>query len=127
MQRDHENTENGQSGMISESLPTRIRAAGLCRTSEMRLRWLVRPQTIRIQVEMAAFHAGADDLGALRCPNCDIPLDLHQPLADEPECLLGVCDQCHDLYLVNRIDDPSEAWSVMLLKLGNIPRWATSG
>jgi len=34
------------------------------------------------------------------CPNCQVPLDLHQPDEEQPSQLLGTCDDCSRWYFL---------------------------
>lgn len=43
--------------------------------------------------------------GALNCPECEAPIDLHQPDENQPATLLGTCFECSRWYLVIEVDD----------------------
>jgi len=53
-----------------------------------------------------------DGVNSLYCPDCQIPLDLHQPDQEEPMQLLGTCDECSKWFLVVELDSD---WSGTLL------------
>jgi hypothetical protein len=56
------------------------------------------PKARTIQVRMVATleQLGPGGLASLRCLRCGHPLELHQPSADLPERLIGVCSSCCD-------------------------------
>jgi hypothetical protein len=41
---------------------------------------------------------------SLCCPECQIPLDLHQPDEDRPSQLIGTCEWCSKWYFLVEID-----------------------
>ena len=41
---------------------------------------------------------------SLHCPDCQIPLDLHQPDEDQPTQLLGTCGGCSKWFLLVEIE-----------------------
>jgi len=49
---------------------------------------------------------------SLCCPDCQIPLDLHQPDEDEPAQLLGTCDGCSKWFFLLETEPD---WSGTLL------------
>jgi hypothetical protein len=71
-------------------------------------------RTILIPVEVRHFHLIAVDPLFLRCFACDLSLELHQPLAEEPESLLGTCRHCRAWYAINRPLEESEVVMVHL-------------
>jgi hypothetical protein len=59
-----------------------------------------------------------DEDNVLCCPDCDVPLDLHQPDFAEPTQLLAICDCCTRWYMLIELDlDGSES---LLLELPSV-------
>src|ERR1035438_7166493 len=56
----------------------------------------------------------AKNVGAISlcCPDCQVPLDLHQPDQDEPMQLLGTCGCCSRWFFVVELDSD---WDETLL------------
>jgi len=48
------------------------------------------------------------------CLNCGVPLELHQPEAEEPQRFVGTCDQCGRWYLLDWVPHSGEGLMVML-------------
>jgi hypothetical protein len=48
------------------------------------------------------------------CLNCDAPLVLHQPVAEDPRRFVGTCDQCGRWYLLDWIPLSSEGLMLLL-------------
>jgi hypothetical protein len=46
------------------------------------------------------------------CPNCSVPLELHQPDTEKPQRFVGICDRCGCWYLLEWI--PLAAGGLML-------------
>jgi hypothetical protein len=44
---------------------------------------------------------------ALECPDCQAPIDLHQPDESQPTVLLGTCLMCSKWFILIEIDDAS--------------------
>jgi hypothetical protein len=49
---------------------------------------------------------------SLCCPDCQLPLDLHQPDEELPAQLLGICESCSKWFLVVEVEPD---WSGTLL------------
>ena len=66
--------------------------------------------------ELVARGTATDDgVTPLCCPDCQVPLDLHQPDQDEPTQLLGTCCCCSKWFFVVELD--SEWNGTLLLEL----------
>jgi hypothetical protein len=52
------------------------------------------------------------EVSSLCCPECEVPLDLHQPDDNEPTQLLGVCGSCNKWYFLVEIESD---WNGALL------------
>jgi hypothetical protein len=52
------------------------------------------------------------NVGSLCCPECEIPLDLHQPDDDEPTQLMGICGACGKWFFLVEIES---GWNGALL------------
>jgi hypothetical protein len=51
--------------------------------------------------ELVARAVGTDSwANSLCCPNCQVPLNLHQPDEERPSQLLGTCDCCSRWFLL---------------------------
>jgi hypothetical protein len=51
-------------------------------------------------IELTSEFAG----GALtQCPNCGVPLAIHQPEEQSPDRLLGTCEDCHSWFLLDLV------------------------
>ena len=48
------------------------------------------------------------------CALCTEPLGLHQPDPQDPDRLLGICQECHRWYLIEMMEEPGEAMMIML-------------
>ena len=44
------------------------------------------------------------EVSSLCCPECEVPLDLHQPDDNEPTQLLGICGSCNKWYFLVEIE-----------------------
>jgi hypothetical protein len=54
----------------------------------------------------------SSEVCSLCCPECEIPLDLHQPDDNEPTQLLGICAPCGKWYFLVEIES---GWNGALL------------
>jgi hypothetical protein len=52
------------------------------------------------------------EVSSLCCPECEVPLDLHQPDDNEPTQLLGICGWCNKWYFLVEIESD---WNGALL------------
>ena len=48
------------------------------------------------------------------CLNCGAPLELHQPVAEEPQRFVGTCDACGRGYLLDWVPRTTEGLMLML-------------
>jgi hypothetical protein len=55
------------------------------------------PVTFELVTRPLTMKPGASPLC---CPDCRVPLDLHQPDEEEPAQLLGICDDCSKWYFL---------------------------
>jgi hypothetical protein len=64
-------------------------------------------RTIHVQVDVTLEQLGPGALALIRCLRCGAALDLHQPSADLPERLIGVCssscDGCGSWHILNSV------------------------
>jgi hypothetical protein len=68
---------------------------------------------VPISFEMMTHAASmSQEVGSLCCPECEVPLDLHQPDDNEPTQLLGVCASCSRWYFVVEVES---TWNNALL------------
>ena len=68
---------------------------------------------IPISIEMTTHAVSmSPEVCSLCCPECEIPLDLHQPDDNEPTQLLGICGSCSKWYFVVEIESD---WNGALL------------
>jgi hypothetical protein len=68
---------------------------------------------VSMTIRVAPVHPCAEDATWVCCLNCDGPLELHQPDAEESQRFVGTCDQCGRWYLLDWI--PLTADGLMLL------------
>jgi hypothetical protein len=54
-------------------------------------------------------------VSSLSCPECEVPLDLHQPDDNQPTRLLGICCACNRWYLL--VETESDWTSALLFEL----------
>jgi uncharacterized protein YbaR (Trm112 family) len=68
-----------------------------------------------------------DGVNALCCPDCQFPLDLHQPDLEQPMQLLGICESCCKWFFIVGVDDEGnetvllELPSAELIRLAHAP------
>jgi hypothetical protein len=76
----------------------------------------MRPDTrpVAVQLMMRRFSGLLEDLGDGGCLACDGSLDLHQPDADSPDRMVGVCMKCARWYLLDSIPGTEEVLLVLL-------------
>ena len=48
------------------------------------------------------------------CLSCGAPLELHQPVAEEPQRFVGTCDACGRWYLLDWVPRTTEGLMLML-------------
>ncbi len=52
-------------------------------------------QSVPVHLELVACASSAQSwTNSLDCPNCQVPLNLHQPDEEQPSQLLGTCESC---------------------------------
>jgi hypothetical protein len=76
------------------------------------------PRTLPIAAHAPIGRRGCKPLIAAACPECDCVLDLHQPVAAEPDRLLGVCCECRGWFLVPGPDCAGEVIALSLPEAG---------
>jgi hypothetical protein len=59
------------------------------------------PQTVPIPVLPLSLAADSDEPCHLYCLNCEAPLDLHIPDPQDPDCVLGTCEECGAWFLAD--------------------------
>jgi hypothetical protein len=57
--------------------------------------------TVEVRIRVLDLAAG---LSAISCPDCDQPLNLHQPDESVPDQLLATCDTCSRWFAVRELD-----------------------
>jgi len=67
------------------------------------------PITFEVVTRPVTLMPGAS---SLCCPDCQAPLDLHQPDEDQPTQLLGTCKGCSKWFFLVEIE---EAWNGTML------------
>jgi hypothetical protein len=68
-------------------------------------RKLAGPVRMNFDLVARAVLVGGEESG-LCCPDCEAPMDLHQPDENEPTKLLGACLDCSKWFLVIEAEDP---------------------
>jgi len=59
------------------------------------------PQTVPVSVGPLELAIEADEPCRVYCLTCQIPLDLHIPNPETPECMIGTCLECGSWYLID--------------------------
>jgi len=67
------------------------------------------PMTFELVTRPVTMKPGAS---SLCCPDCQVPLNLHQPDQDQPSQLLGTCDGCSKWFFLVEIE---QDWNGTLL------------
>jgi hypothetical protein len=55
---------------------------------------------ISASLDVIPFADSADEPSRINCSDCGGPLDLHQPDANSPDLLVGICESCRRWYLI---------------------------
>jgi hypothetical protein len=67
-----------------------------------------------VTMPVASVHPCPEDATWICCLNCDAPLELHQPTAEEPQRFVGTCDACGRWYLLDWVPRTTEGLMVVL-------------
>ena len=76
------------------------------------------PITIPVPLTLKRILILSYELAQVRCLSCDTGLDLHQPDAQSPDRLLGICERCRQWYLLDLLLDEEAAVIVLLPEKG---------
>jgi hypothetical protein len=68
----------------------------------------------KLKMVLVRFPASFESSFRACCLHCSSPLVLHQPDAEAPARLLGVCEQCKHWFLIDLLPDLSEGIMVRL-------------
>ena len=67
-----------------------------------------------VTLPVAAVLPCPEDATWVCCLNCSAPLEIHQPVAEEPRRFVGTCDGCGRWYLLDWIPRSAEGLTLML-------------
>ena len=81
-----------------------------------------RSGSIPMRLDVLPFAAPAGDLTWIRCVNCRLALGLHQPDAQAPDRLLGICGVCSAWFLVELVIERSEVVMMQLPDGRSLPQ-----
>jgi hypothetical protein len=71
-------------------------------------------RSVSVTLRATGVKACSADAAWVCCLNCDAPLELHQPDAEEPRRFVGTCDQCGRWYLLDWVPLSSEGHMLLL-------------
>lgn len=74
----------------------------------------LRLQSLDVTLEVRTVPFGPEGLSPSGCLQCNGPLTIHQPDADDPDRLMGSCDDCGAWYAFAISADGAEAVAVIL-------------
>ena len=75
---------------------------------------------VRLSLRLSEVVTCPDGLRRACCPNCDEPIDLHQPEQEAPSHLLGVCGACGAWYLLSWRPGSSQGFMLQLPDFASI-------
>lgn len=71
-------------------------------------------RSLSVTLRVTGVKPCAQDATWVCCLNCNAPLELLQPDADEPRRFVGTCDQCGRWYLLDWIPPTAEGHMLLL-------------
>jgi len=71
-------------------------------------------------ISLSYYSIAADRLGLANCRRCREPLDLHQPIASQPDQFLATCPECGVWYRVEVSPGEGRAFVVQLPEVADV-------
>lgn len=75
-------------------------------------------RTVPLSLRMLRFSPLAQAIDEVTCLDCGAYLDLHQPDAEAPDRLVGICRRCGHWYVIDLAPGADEATMVLLPEAG---------